>query len=431
MRRRVLLAILSVTATAVVLFGVPLAIVVPRFVDEQATVRLEREAVLAAGNVPADFASGNDPVELPASGHGIVLGLYDTTGALIAGAGPGRADATTTQALTHRIVDREVGEVRIVGVPIASDEQVIGVIRAEQPTAASDARTHRILTWLGLLALGVLAIGALIGHMMAGRLARPVERLRDAAVQLGEGDFALVVPRSRVPELDQAASAMTATAHRLDELLTRERSFSADASHQLRTPLAGLRAAIETELALPRADRNAVLHEALSDIDRLESTIGELLAIARTANVQHATMALDPVLNGVAGAWGERFTQAGRQLTIAPSRHAPEVRGTATMLRHALDVLVDNALQHGSGEVRIDLATTDEAVIITVADEGDGFTQLPTLISSATAGDVHGLGLPLARRLVEALPGRLSIRAAAPRPHVDIVLQRVAPNRPI
>jgi signal transduction histidine kinase len=129
------------------------------------------------------------------------------------------------------------------------------------------------------LALLVLGVAAAIGHVVAGRLARPVRRLGDAAVQLGDGDFALNVPHSGVPELDRAAQAMTSTARRLDDLVTRERAFSSDASHQLRTPLAGLRAAIETELEFPRADPTAVLHEAVSDIDRLEQTITELLSI--------------------------------------------------------------------------------------------------------------------------------------------------------
>ncbi len=87
MRRRILAAILSVTAVAIVLFGVPLAIVVQRFVDDDAALRVERAAVLASRQVPADFATSNDPVELPTNGDGIVLALYDHDGVLIAGIG--------------------------------------------------------------------------------------------------------------------------------------------------------------------------------------------------------------------------------------------------------------------------------------------------------------------------------------------------------
>lgn len=430
MRRRILAAILSVTAVAIVLFGVPLAIVVQRFVDDDAALRVERAAVLASRQVPADFATSNDPVELPTNSDGIVLALYDHDGALIAGSGPTVADAATTEALGNRIADVELSGARVVAVPVAADERVIGVIRAEQSTAASDARTRRIIALLAALAVGVLMIGAAIGYVLAGRLARPVRRLRDAAVDLGDGDFTIDVPRSRVPELDQAGQAMTATARRLDDLVSRERSFSADASHQLRNPIAGLRAAIETELAFPRADHTEVLQEAISDIDRLERTITELLTIARTSEIASAPLVLAEVFAEIEENWRDRFARADRPLTIAAARYAPTVRGSSAVLRHALDVLVDNALRHGAGEVRIDHTVTETTVTISVIDEGPGFSTPATLVESASPhGDMslHGLGLPLARRLVEALPGRLTITRDAPHPQIDIVLQRTLP----
>ena len=431
MRRRILAAILSVTAVAIVLFGVPLAIVVQRFVDDDAALRVERAAVLASRQVPADFATSNDPVELPTNSDGIVLALYDHAGVLIAGSGPTVADAATTEALGNRITDVEVSGARVVAVPVAADERVIGVIRAEQSTAASDARTRRIVALLAALAVGVLVIGAAIGYVLAGRLARPVRRLRDAAVDLGDGDFTIDVPRSSVPELDQAGQAMNATARRLDDLVSRERSFSADASHQLRTPIAGLRAAIETELAFPRADHTEVLHEAITDIDRLERTITELLTIARTSAIASAPLVLAEVFAEIEENWRGRFTHANRPLTIAAARYAPTVRGNSAVLRHALDVLVDNALRHGAGEVRVDHTATETTVTISVTDEGPGFSTPATLDEPGSDHDdtsLHGLGLPLARRLVEALPGRLTTTRDAPHPQIDIVLQRTLPN---
>lgn len=431
MRRSVLVAILSVTAIAIVLFGVPLAIVVARFVDEEATLRVERQAVLAAREVPSDFATGNDPVELPMNDDGIVFALYDADGTLISGSGPTTADAVTTEALGNQVVDAELPEARVVAVPVAADERVIGVIRAEQSTAASDARTARILWLLAGLAATVIAIGAAIGWILAGRLARPVRLLRDAAVQLGDGDFTIDVPRSRIPELDEAAQAMTATALRLDDLVTRERAFSGDASHQLRTPLAGLRAAIETELEFPRPDPTVVLHEAISDIDRLERTIAELLTIARTSKIAATPVALADVFADVDSTWQRRFGRADRLLTIAPARYTPTVKGNAPVLRHALDVLLDNALRHAAGEVRITHTITDDAVTVTISDEGQGFVTggepSDDLNSSNTPGSLHGLGLPLAQRLIDAMPGRLTIAHSGPNPRIDIVLQRTDP----
>lgn len=424
MRRRILLAILSIAVLAIALFAVPLAVLVERFVDEDAMLRVERQAILAAGVVPDDFATRRDPIELPKNTVGIELGIYDSRGTLVSGNGPPTADQATTGALASHVTDAETDAARIVAVPISADEKVIGVIRAQQSTVGSDARTQNIVLVLGSLALGVVAVGAGIGYVIAGRLARPVRSLRDAAVQLGDGDFSLNVPRSNIPEIDQAAVAMSATARRLDELMARERSFSSDASHQLRTPLAGLRTALETEMAFPRPERTEVLQESLEDVERLERTITELLAIARGPQTDRRPLSLRQVLAEVSEAWHGRFALAGRPLIVADAQEAPQVRGNPMMLRHALDVLLDNALSHGEGEVRIALHGGADTVTITVTDEGPGFQ--PPAPTSGDTGSTSGLGLPLARRLVEALPGRLVIRRTSRNPQIDIVLHRVA-----
>ena len=424
MRRRILTAILTIVTLAVVLFGVPLAVVVTRFVDEDETLRVERQAVLASRNVSSDFADHpDDPVELPQGTNGVTFALYDAMGRLVTGNGPARADAATQQALDNQVVDTEVGERRVVAVPIAADERVVGAIRAEQSTTGSDARSQRIILLLASLAAGVLTIGALIGYIVAGRLARPVRRLRDAAVQLGDGDFSIDVPRSRVPELDQAAVAMTATARRLNDLVTRERAFSADASHQLRTPLAGLRANIETELLFPRSDSTEVLVEALSDVERLEQTIAELLAIARTANHTQSTLRLDTVFERIESAWRPRFAAANRRLAASDARSAPTVVGSETVLRHALDVLLDNALVHGGGDVLLGYQVAAGHVTVSVSDHGPGFAG-PARGAESDLSAAHGFGLGLATRLVESLPGRLAIVNADENPQVDVVVRR-------
>ena len=213
---------------------------------------------------------------------------------------------------------------------------------------------------------------------------------------------------------------MTVTARRLDDLLTRERAFSADASHQLRTPLAGLRAAIETEMAFPRVEPTAVLHEALADIDRLEQTITELLAIARTSTTVDDSVTLSVVFDEVGASWQRAFAGAGRELIVSRARYTPQVKGSSAALRHALDVLLDNALHHGAGQVRVEHTVADDTVTIAVTDDGEGFT--PPAPDVGTS--LHGLGLPLARRLIEAMPGRLTIARTAPHPRIEIVLQR-------
>jgi signal transduction histidine kinase len=425
MRRRILLAILSITALAIALFALPLVFVTERFVDENATLRLERQAILAARSVPDDYRTSNDAVELVSSGS-THLALYDPDGARVSGVGPSTADATTAAALRNRVGDTESERARIVAVPVTVNEQVIGAIRAEQATSATNQRAWRVAGLVAALAAAVLGIGAAVAFVVAGRLARPIRRLSDAAVQLGEGDFEVDLPRSPVPEIDDANRALTTTAHHLDELVSRERSFSADASHQLRTPLAGLRAAIETEIEFPRNDRALVLREVLGDIDRLEETITELLALARRSHSSGVTSPAE-VLREVEREWHGRLAALGRPLII-DAESLPLVQGPPAALRHAISILVDNATRHGRGAVRVSAEAALEAVTISVSDDGPGFPEAfePGRLTPDEAGDgQHGVGLPLARRLVTSMPGRLVFVRLRPRPRIDIVVTAV------
>lgn len=430
MRSRVLGAILSVSALAILLFGIPLAVVVDKVVGEDAALRVERAAVLASRVVPADFATGDDPVELPADRDGIAIGLYDRDGTLITGSGPQRADQATREALLNRVVEVEVTGYRVVTVPVAADERVVGVIRAQQPTTDSAARTRNLILMILALGLLVLTIGAGVGFVLASRLTRPVRRLRDAAVDLGNGDFTISVPPSRIPELDQAAVALTATARRLDDLVARERSFSTDASHQLRTPLTGLRAAIETELEFPRPDRDAVLTAALADLDRLERTVSEILAHSRSAAATTASLPLRELLTETEKVWRGRFGDEARDFAVTGPDDLPPIRGSAGIVRQSLDVILDNALHHGKGRVGVSVDVTTESLTLTISDEGPGFTPdgpPDRTITGRSDRDGHGLGLPLAQRLMESISGRLVIRRAGPCPEVALVLP-IAPE---
>jgi signal transduction histidine kinase len=428
MRSRILIAILSVTGAALLLFGIPLGFVVDRLVEEDALLRVERQAVLAAREVPSDFATNGDPVELPAGSDGVTLSLYDGTGKLVTGTGPRAAGAATAIALHNQVSTDEVAGTLIVAVPVTADETVVGAITAEQSTGRTDARTRRFIALLAALTLGILGVGALIGHLVAGRLARPIRRLRDVAVRLGHGDFTIDVPRSRIREVDEAAQALTVTAQRLDDLVGRERAFSADASHQLRTPLAGLRSGLETELEFPRQDRTLVLRESLEDINRLEQTITELLALARTPQQRPSSCSLEVVLAEVVSGWHGRFAAVGRPLVIADAADAPRLAANGVLLRHALDVLLDNALVHATGETRIDYDVAATSVTISVEDEGPTIgggrgSGAPGASSAAQPiGDAHGLGLPLARRLVEGMPGRFNIVRHGDRARFEIVV---------
>jgi signal transduction histidine kinase len=240
-------------------------------------------------------------------------------------------------------------------------------------------------------------------------------------------------PAAGIEEIDAAGSALTRTAERLGELVGRERAFSADASHQLRTPLTGLRLRLETALDGGGDLRPAVVG-ALETTDRLERTVDELLALARDAPSARTPADLPALLDELREGWQGPLGEAGRTLRLSVSPGLPGTSASAAATRQILDVLVANATRHGAGAVTVTAREADTAVAVDVADEGAGVRvpaeQLFRRRTGPAAG--HGIGLALARALAEAEGGRLVLARAAPAPVFTLLLPTggAGPGRP-
>jgi signal transduction histidine kinase len=270
------------------------------------------------------------------------------------------------------------------------------------------------------MAAGALvAVGAvwLVARRQARGLAGPLEELAGSARRLGDGDFSVKTAPVGITEIDSVGRALNRTASRLDDMLARERAFSADASHQLRTPLAGLRLRLEAALHQPDQDPRAAITAGLTEADRLERTIEELLALARdTLRPDGDPLDLPSVLTEIERTWGPRLTSAGRGLRLEVDRQAPESRASTATVRQVLAVLLDNAATHGAGTVTVRVRDAAGVLAVDVADEGPGIsTPEPTLFTRRAPNAAgHGIGLALARSLAEAEGGRLTLGGAAP-----------------
>jgi signal transduction histidine kinase len=414
MKRRIVSAALLVTILAVTLFALPLAVAVQRRQRDEDRRELTQLAALAASRIPRGIVKGG-AITLPGIEPDQQLGYYGTSGELLAGTGPARLEQPVTEVLLDHIADTTIAGLRVVGVPVVGDAGVVGATRAAEPLSAGRARVRG--TWLALTVLAgiVCLLAAAAAQTLARRLIRPLDRLRADATRIGDGDFTVTPSDTGLTELDQLGAALARTAGRLSGLLAREQAFSSDASHQLRTPLAGLRLTLESELIHPRADPRTALQEALDDVDRLEATISELLALARDVDTPREPLDLADVLDDARQRWHGVFARAGRPLRIAPPRPVPALRVSRPAVNHILDVLLDNAERHGEGEVRIETRTHPHAVTITVSDEGPGVHDPGALFERQHPGATGtGIGLAMARRLAEAEGGRL--RLVAPQP---------------
>ncbi|MCW2611642.1 MAG: integral rane sensor signal transduction histidine kinase, partial [Cryptosporangiaceae bacterium] len=254
---------------------------------------------------------------------------------------------------------------------------------------------------------------ALVARRQSGRLARPLVALATAARTLGDGDFTVRAPRSGVPEIDTAAAALDDTAGRLDGLLARERAFSANASHQLRTPLTGLRLILEAASGGGEAELRQAATRAIEAADRLERTIDELLALSRSGSASTRPLDVDGVLTDVRDTWVGQLGASGRALRTVHDPELPEARASGAAVRQILAVLVDNATVHGRGTVAVRARDAGDALAFDVEDEGPGPDPDADLFARHPAGNGHGLGLPLARALAEAEGGRLVLSRGA------------------
>jgi signal transduction histidine kinase len=256
----------------------------------------------------------------------------------------------------------------------------------------------------------------MVARTLAARLSRPLEHLAASAEALGNGDFSARSRPAGIAEIDSVGAALDSTAIRLDELIARERAFSTDASHQLRTPLTALRLGLEVALEDPDQDPREAIQTAIGATDKLQRTIEDLLQLARDSARPTTPLDLSGLFTELEYTWGRRLADDGRELTITIHRHTPTSRASTAAVRQILAVLVDNAVSYGTGAVSVTARDAGNTLAIDVSNEGPGIMvpteQLFTRRSPQARG--HGIGLALARSLAEAEGGRLRLTQPSP-----------------
>lgn len=425
MRRRLVRSSLLTTSVAIVLFAAPLAVAVHLVLLRDADAVLERAALRVAGGLDPRDVPGTAPRALRAARSltdpGAMLSVYSPDGVLVAGSGPPTTQVVTPQDTWPR---RLVADgVTVVELPVEEQDRVMALVRAQEPASAVNTRTAQAVVALAVLGLFVLGLAALLARREARRLAAPVQDLTSATRALADGVFAVPVGRSGVTELDEAAEALAATGRRLGALIERETRFADDATHQLRTPLTGLRLAVESALGGPDDALREKLRTIADATDRLSVVVDDLQALRRPPASADDEPADVPGLDGPAVAamvrerWAEPFGRAGRRLDVVlPQEAATATTATRAAVRQTLDTLLDNALGHGTGTVTVTVRDAHGALAVDVADEGTGVTLAAAELfrRGVTTAGGRGIGLALARSLVAAEGGRLELTSRTP-----------------
>jgi two-component system, OmpR family, sensor kinase len=307
-------------------------------------------------------------------------------------------------------------QVRLLVVPAARPDGRY-VVAVGSSLAATEAAVDRVRAGVGVGGVAVVLLAGLGAWLLAGAALRPVERLRAAvaAVPPDQPGRTLQVPATR-DELAALARTMNQLLGRISQALERERRLIADASHELRSPLAVLRT--ELELANQPARSRAELAESVShaarEADRVARLADDLLFLARTDQggpvVHPVRQPLRPVLAGAVTAAAGRAAAGDVRLDLEVDQGL-DAPIDADRLRQAADNLLDNALRmapRGSA-VRVRAERGDGLVAVVVSDAGPGFPAdfLPHAFERfrradpARAREHGGAGLGLA--IVEAI----------------------------
>jgi len=330
-----------------------------------------------------------------------------------------RARATTQGAffLERDEVAGIEGRARLLATPVESSSGVVLVVGA-----SLDGRDEALGGLLGeLFIIGPVALllASLLGYGIGTAALRPVEAMRAeaGAISAAEPGRRLPVPAAR-DEIARLAATLNGMLERLQRALERERSFVANASHELRTPLALLKAELELALRRPRTttELEHALRSAAAETDRLTQLAEDLLVLARSdkekLDLRRAPVPAREIMARVA----ERFSHHAEAVDRPIEIDAPDglrVDADAQRLEQALGNVVDNALRHGSGAIRLTAVEQGGSVELHVVDEGPGFPPqfLPhaferfTRADEARTGGGAGLGLAIAAVIAQAHGG--------------------------
>jgi signal transduction histidine kinase len=291
-------------------------------------------------------------------------------------------------------------------------------VTALAPRDDAEASTGGV--WLAVIVLSLVAVAVAIALalLQARRLAGPMERLARRAGSIGHADGTPEPGDSGIAEVERIESSLAVADARIAEALRHEREFSANVSHQLRSPLTGLRMRLE-ELSGLAGDDAALAQEveaALAQSDRLMEVIAHLEELAGSRDGQPELLDLAALASEHVGAeWHQRYASAGRVLTVDPAGGV-SARTDPEAARQLIDVLLDNALAHGAGATHVAVAARAGAARLRVQDEGRGIdaAKVERLFERHFSSGNGGVGLAVARDLARRQGGDLRLASARP-----------------
>ena len=437
---RTRLLLIGVTGVAVALLLAGLGFYEALTVSTDRT--LDREALTSATEVAALVDEGRLPDAVPTSGSQLVQVVDAQERVVAASLGADRLVPVLTPAQLQRALAGEAvvvdgarvgasGPLRVRAITAGPAGAPVSVIVAVQ---VGDVLAARTALRFGLLVVFpvVLLVMAVVAWVVMGRTLRPVEQLRAGAERIGAGpggpearpdpDARLPVPAA-ADEIRALALTLNGMLDRLAAARERQRTFVADAAHELRSPLASMR--VQLEVAERLGEGGDLPSELPPELARLSALVEDLLLLARSGADSPGPAHPQPV--GVAALLAQVAVDVPGRDGVRVEAAAPEgdaaVLADPAELRRVLVNLTSNAVRHAGSRVLLDAATTaDGRVVLRVTDDGPGipvadrtrvferFARLDDARSRDAGGS--GLGLPIVAELVARAGGEIGLTDA-------------------
>jgi signal transduction histidine kinase len=459
MTRRITLTFFALITALLVLAVVPLG--VTKADNQQASFRFDTNSAarVVASDAEEHLSDHHSTAELTdglaaAAASGDCAAVYDANGSLFAQTTRcTRASGKQARALADRVragehgsdpnqdLTAQDGQWLLVGVPVGDDGQLTGIVVYARNGDPMDDRIDAMWGWLALTGIGVLALAGLLSVRLARWVSRPLAVLGNAASRLGEGELEVRASVADGPEqVRRLAETFNWMAERIETLVHGHRSWIADVSHQLRTPLTALRLRLDL-LGPDVADEHAAaeLAGAQEEIARLSRLVDGLLAVARAESALPAKIPVraDLIAAERVAAWEPVAAERGVALTLRADAPVTIPLGDGD-LEQILDNLVANAIEAvgsasgssagpspdaatggspvGSGSVLIEVSDSllRPRASIRVIDDGPGMSAERMAAAFHRYGHPeprgNGLGLAIVHRLAAANGGRAELR---------------------
>ena len=328
------------------------------------------------------------------------------------------------------IVSSQDGRLLIYNRPVVAGGELISIVQTARPLAERDRSLASLSRTLIIASLLTILIAFGIGWVLSGTTMRPIHRITHTAQAIGaESDFSRRVdytgPNDEIGQLATTFNSMLSRLQdayqRVSQALRMQLDFVADVSHELRTPLTtvhGNLALLQRDPPLPEDEQADVLTDLVEESDRLIRLVNGLLVLARADAGRSLLQEPVPVRSVVEEAC-RQARQLDKEREIVEAVQDVTVLGDRDALKQVLLILLDNALKHSRGTIRVTAETEGAQVVISVIDNSPGIAPdtLQHVFDRFYRGEADpavpgfGLGLPIAKALIEGQGGTIVIES--------------------